>query len=289
MGNAASATPVPVPNPSFESPTVPYAGVALDAWQKNPKPPDYLEEDGFTWDQLVGTFKNPAASAANHIDNLDGEQAVWVFAVPDAGLSIDYHSVDWNDGEATHEFDSTFEAGKSYQLTVGVLGGGGGMLEGATIEISLYYHDTQTNVITVTSTTVTHSSALFPTRTHFVDAQLDMEKVEPGDPWAGQRIGISIVSTVSEELQGGYWDLDNVRLSSVRGPTLASPTVTGEGFQFTLLSEPGIKFDVLASEDLTLPIAQWTTIGTFTNDTGTVLFTDEAAASRRFYELREVP
>lgn len=281
---------IPVPNASFESPAVPFVGVLIDSWQKNPKPPGYVEsppED--TWDQKTGVFKNSPPTSADHIDNCDGEQAIWLFAVPEAGLYQDYHSVDRNDPEPTHEFDTEFQPGSSYRLTAGVIGGGGGMLEGASLEISLYYHDPQTNVVTVGTTRVVHSTALFPNRTHLIDFHVDVPTVQPGDPWAGQRIGVQFISTVGEAFKGGYWDLDNVRLNSIREPALVNPTMTDEGFQFTLLSEPGTKFDVLASEDLKLPSAAWATINTVTNDTGTVTITDGAGRSQRYYDLREVP
>lgn len=285
----ASGGVITVPNASFESPSISYVGLNIDSWQKSPKPDWFIETQDDLWSFKVGAFLNTAPSEADHIGNLDGEQALWLFAVRDAGLSIDYHSVDWNDAEAPHEFDVAFETGKSYHLTIGVLGGGGAMLEGATMAISLYYHDAQTNVINVASTTVTHSSALFPSRTNVVDVQLVMPIVKLSDPWAGQRMGISFASTVSAELEGGYWDLDNVRLISVQDPTLANPTMRNDGFEITLLSEPGLEFDLLASDDLSLPIDQWAIIDTRTNDTGTATFTDETVGIQRFYELRQVP
>lgn len=283
------AAPVTVPNASFESPSTVYVGLYFDSWQKTPKPDGYDESDGFTWDQLTGVFKNTPPTSADHIDNCDGQQAVWLFAVPGVGLFQDHQSKDWNDPEPTHDFDAVFEPGNAYRLTVGVIGGGGGMLPGATLEISLYHRDSQSNAVVVASTVITHGSSQFPNRTHLVDFQVEVPTVRTTDPWAGEHIGVSVISTVTTELQGGYWDLDNVRLESIREPALAAPTMTGEGFEFTLLSEPGVVFDILATEDLTLPTASWAVIGSMTNDTGSASFTDEQAAGRRFYELRQVP
>ena len=84
---AASAQPIPisVPNGSFESPATLYVSTFIDAWQENPKPADYAEGGGFTWDQLTGLFVNTAPTAADHIGNMDGKQAAYLFAVPGTG------------------------------------------------------------------------------------------------------------------------------------------------------------------------------------------------------------
>src|SRR5262249_46722985 len=119
--------------------------------------------------------------------------------------------------EPTHEFNAKFEVGKSYALTVGVLGGGGGMSNGVTFQISLYYRDAASNMVTVSSTTITNSKALFPTNTHFTDFQALLPQVKAGDAWAGKFIGIQLASglTLSDptNLWAGYWDVDNVRLT----------------------------------------------------------------------------
>ena len=155
VGSVTGAETIPVPNGSFELPSVIYVGTFIDSWQKTPKPDDYVESGGFTWDQLSGVFLNTPPTSSDHIDNCDGRQALWLFAVPEAGLFQDYESRDWNDAEPSHAFDARFEPGRSYRVTVGVLGGGGGMLEGATLEVSLYYRDAQGGMVTVAATNVT--------------------------------------------------------------------------------------------------------------------------------------
>jgi hypothetical protein len=73
----------------------------------------------------TGIFKNSPTNSSDHIDNCDGDQAIWLFAVPEVALFQDNNSVDWDDPAPTHAFDAKFEIGKSYQLTVGLLGGRG--------------------------------------------------------------------------------------------------------------------------------------------------------------------
>ena len=279
-----------VPNHSFEAPPVILVGTGIDSWEKAPKPAWYDESGGFLWDQLTGVFKNTTNTSPDHIDNIDGHQAIWLFAVPEVGLFQDFDSLDWRQTEPTHDFDAEFERGTAYQLTVGAIGGGGGMLEGARLEIGLYYRDTSSNAVTVASTNIAHSVDLFPTTTHFVDVRVDVPTVQASDPWAGKKIGIRMTSTVSQELAGGYWDLDNVRLLSVREPALVNPAITEGGFQFSLESEPGAMLEILTSDELNLPTASWNSVGIVTNASGSAPFIDNVVEeNQRFYRARQVP
>ena len=113
--------------------------------------------------------------------------------------------------------------------------------------------------------------------------------MEASDPWAGQHIGVQILSSVSPGLEGGYWDLDNVRLVSTLTPALLAPGRTNGQFSCTLQSEPGLRFEMLASTNLTLPTSNWTSLGTLTNVNGTVPFFDTATnLTRRFYRARQL-
>ena len=288
--NTLPAGSIAVPNASFELPVVIYAAPAVDSWQKTPKPNWYVEGGGFTWDQLTGIFKNTAPTSSDHIDNCDGNQAAWLQVVPEVGLFQDYNSVDANDPAPSHAFDAKFEVGSSYQLTVGVIGGGGGMKPGVTLGLSLYYRDAASNRVTVAATSVTNSLTLFPTTTHLIDFTVNVPTVKASDAWGGQHIGILLLSTVSSNLQGGYWDLDNVRLSSIRAPVLLSPMRTNGQFSFTLQSEPGLAFQILTTTNPALPSSNWTNLGPLTNVTGTVPFVDTAPNfHQRFYQARQLP
>ena len=111
-----------------------------------------------------------------------------------------------------------------------------------------------------------------------------------GDAWAGQNIGVQIASTVSTNLAGGYWDVDNVRLTETPLPVLSDPRMTNSQFGFTLQGEPGLAFEILASTNLALPTTNWTSLGTLTNTTGVAPFLDPATSlSRRFYRARQLP
>jgi len=205
---------IPVPNQSFESPKILFVDLNLQSWQKTPKPDGYQETADFLWSQLSGVFKNTAVGSSDHIVNIDGTQAVWIFAVPEAGIFQDATSVDSDDLQPSHDFDVRFAAGKSYTLTVGAIGNGGAMKNGVTAQLSLYYRDAAGRQVSIASTTLTNSSELFPDRNHLVDFSVEVPSVKPSDPWANQSIGIGLLSTVTDELKGGYWVFDNFRLQA---------------------------------------------------------------------------
>jgi hypothetical protein len=282
------AGPITVPNGSFESPVTTFVNTHVDSWQKSAKPDWYDESGGNLWDQLTGTFKNTTNTSPDHIDNCDGSQAAWMFAVPEVALFQDYNTIDWSHTAPTHDFNSLYEAGKSYHLTVGIIGGGGNMSEGASLQLSLYYRDAASNMVAVAVVNVSNGPTMFSNTTHLVDFTVDVPAVKAGDPWAGQNMGIQILSTVSTNLEGGYWDLDNVRLSSIREPVLASPSLTNGQFNFTAQSESGLNIEILAATNLAAPT--WLSLGTLSNTTGTISFVDPATNfSRRYYQARRIP
>ena len=280
---ALEAGPVAIPNASFESPTTLYAGPFVDSWQQAPSP----------YSQQTGVFLNLPPGDPSHITNCDGAQAAFFFASQQVALFQDYDSTDYTNSTPTHAFDAAFEVGKSYTLTVGVIGGTNlaiPMQEGATLELSLYYRDNAGDKHTAAATTITNSGAAFGLPRQFVDYHVHLPTVQPGDAWAGRHIGVQFLSTVSPELEGGYWDLDNVRLFSAGAPALLDPVWTNGQFTFSLESDPGLRFEILATADLTLPLSNWTSLGTLTNTTGTAAFLDpDPLSARRFYQARQLP
>ena len=269
---------IPVPNGSFESPGTEYASPLMDSWQKTPKPEGWDETKYGSWDQLVGSFLNVPPP----IVNCDGTQAAFLFAVPGAGIFQDYNS------DPTHAFDATFETGKSYHLAVGVIGGGGNMPSGAILQLSLYYLDGANNPVPVASTSVTNRIDLFPNLVTFVDFQVNVPTVGANDAWAGKKMGVQLLSTLNPG-QGGYWDIDNVRLTASQ-LTLANPVYSNGQFRVTLQSTPGLRVEMLAADDPGLPILQWSSLGTITNATGSGVFTNSVGSlGRRFYRARALP
>jgi hypothetical protein len=207
------AQPILVPNGSFEfqvaAPPA-YADTRVDSWQKSPKP-GYFDEQayGLLWDQTAGVFLDNFVGNPSPLDNINGNQGAYVLAFPGVSLFQDYNTTDWNHPTAPHDFNATFEVGKSYQLTVGLLGGRGGMMDGTTLMLGLYYGNSLSPV-TVASASAIYSATAFPSSTHLVDYTVTVPTVQAGDAWAGQNIGIELINLSGTG--AGYWDLDNVRL-----------------------------------------------------------------------------
>lgn len=284
------AGPIAVPNGSFETPSTFFVSVLFDSWQRTPQPTWWDENTTGPWTNQTGIFLNTPVGSADHIDNCDGKQAAWLFANPDVGLFQDYDSVDWNDPAPTHDFDVKFEVGKSYQLTVGLIGGGYGMSPETPLEAALYYRDAASNQVVVAATTIPYSAVYFSNRTQLVDFSLSTAVVRSGDPWAGEHMGIRFLSTVAPAAAQGFWDLDNVRLTSTLAPVLREPARTNGQFSFALESEPGLVVELLASTNATLPASSWISLGTVTNTTGRTPFVDTAPDfDQRFYQARQVP
>jgi hypothetical protein len=294
IDNVRLTESIPVPNFSFESPAAPqvspYAGPDMDEWQKNPQPSWYDPSQFYNtpWEDLAGEFYN-VPYPGEYIDNANGVQAAFIQALPGAGFFQDYNSFSGTNTLPSHDFDVSYAAGKSYKLTVGIIGGGGGMLNGVTLQLSLYYRDALSNMVTVASTTVTNDPSVFTTNTHLVDFSAQIPVVAPTDPFAGKNIGIAITSTSNFGNLGGYWDLDNVRLVETTATQLISPAASAGQFSFTLTSEPGLAFEILATTNLLLGTNGWTSLGTLTNATGVTNVTDTPASlNQRFYRLRQM-
>jgi len=281
---AYPAETIQVPNGSFELPATTYASPFMDDWQKTAKPDWYDEGSGaFLWTQLTGEFKNLPPGAVGYIDNCDGSQAAWMFVIPQVGIFQDY------DFPSNHAFNATYEVGKSYHLKVGIIGTGGNMTVGATFQLGLYYRDAASNMVFVATTSVTNLPTVFSNNTHFIDFRADTVGVRASDPWAGQHIGIGLFSTITDtNMEGGYWDLDNVRLTSIPEPTLSNPVWSNTQLSFTIQSEAGLTFEIQKATNIATGI--WASAGFITNGQGTIRFTDtNAVPDQSYYRARLLP
>jgi hypothetical protein len=285
-----------VPNYSFESPVVaesfPYATNQVDEWEETPRPADYnpTNFEGAPWSDFVGVFYN-VPFPESYISNLDGVQGAFLLAYPGVGLYQDYSSIGGTNTVPDHAFNATFNVGKAYTLTVGLTGSSDEPLTpGSTIQLSLYYRDEGSNMVTVAATNVSYDTNVFTNITELTDFQVQVPGVRPTDPRAGQQIGIQLLCTPSPELAGGYWDADNVRLVETAALNLVRPAMTNGQLQFTVRSEPGVVCQVLATTNLNLTVANWTNLATITNLTGRLPFVDESASSmQRFYRAQQLP
>ena len=272
------AVVVPVVNSSFELPETKYVDIRIEGWQKPPKPDWYAETADIRWDQLTGLFLNTEFGSSDHIENCDGKQAMWLFAVPEVGLSQELDPA-----------TGRYQPGHGYVLSVGIIGLGGRMQEGVPLELSLFYRDSSSNRVTLAQTTVTNSESTFKDRNHFVTFKLSLPLIQSDEPWAGRAIGIGLLSTVNTNLQGGYWVLDQLSLvdTVVR---LSGAFNADKLFELTVESAPGLEFGVSSTPDPGGESPLWTSLGVFKSPTGTFSITDpDPVSKRRFYRLDIVP
>jgi len=210
------AASIAVPNGSFESPSThpgPGVSTAIDSWQKAPQPAYFDPATfGFNWDQTAGIFYD-----TNPYANRDGVQCAYMLSFPQVSLYQD----------STSGFNATYGVGQSYTFTLGVFGKS--LTPNNSLQLSLYYRDAGNNVVTIGSpTTITYNPATFPLTSplNLVDYSVSVPGVQAGDAWAGKNIGIMIQVTASD-FSGGYWDMDNIRLTTVPEPGVASLLAAG--------------------------------------------------------------
>jgi len=279
-----------IPNGSFESPSTAFVDNRVEVWQKTPKPVWYDESGGFAWDQLSGVFKNTEPGKEDHIVNMDGPQAFYLFAVPTVGLFLDDRSTNRVGSAGETVWNARFEPGNAYALRLAVQGGGGGMTNGVTLGLSLYYRDDAGNPVPVAHTTVTNDTVAFPSRNHFSAVSVQSSAVRATDPWAGKPIGIQILSTVDPTRAGGYWNVDQVRLAAIPEPGLQAPRIAAGSFEAVVRSEPGARLTVVASDTIAGPASNWAPVVTVTNTSGfTPIRETLTGTQQRFFQVRPSP
>lgn len=251
VGAALQGAPVPVavPNGSFEQPSTVFVSTEIDIWEKSAEPPDY-DPGGGPWFQKAGIFKNTAPGRPDHIPNLDGSQALYLFAVPEVGVSM---AATGDDGL----FPARYQPGDVWTLTVAVIGGGGNMPEGARLHLELGYLDSGGHRQAVAVTEVVHSAVQFPTTTQFLDFVVRTPAVTAADPWAGRPLRLSLFS-IGSEFIGGYWDLDHVRLAVEREEAFRVTVIPADsGMRISWPGASGISYRVEQSADL----KDWRAVG----------------------------
>jgi hypothetical protein len=207
LGLLGHAAAIPVGNDSFESPSGPFlpTGVSttLDTWVKS-SAPAWFDPNAFgvQWNQLSGIFPNAPTGDPRHLSNLDGNQVAFLLAVPEVALF--------------QSLGSTYQSGLSYQLTVGVRGGGA-LTAGSTFALGLAYQN-GASLVPLDSLTITATPGT-ATATLLTDYSLNLAGVQAGDAWVGRNIAITLAVTSPNGAPGtAYWELDRVRLTATTTP-----------------------------------------------------------------------
>ncbi len=270
---AGLAQTIPIPNGSFESPASLFVSTRVDHWEDQPRPDDYVETGGFLWEQLTGVFRNTSPGSLDHLENAEGQQAAWLFAVPGVGL--------WQ------ELERVFEPGTAYQLDALVLGNGGNMLPGPALEFVLGAFATGGEVLPLASLSITNDPAIFPLRTRLLPFQLRTPLVRAADAWAGRPIVIQILSRVTPAQQGGYWDVDDLRLTAVRPPEIVLRTEPADdALRIVWPAAPGFRYQLQRSASL----EAWTDVGAGLNGrTGELSAEVPVGAAPAFFRVAAQP
>jgi hypothetical protein len=191
--NESLPVSISIENASFEAPFVdPNAFPALplvEAW---------IETDNDKMGSTnTGVFANTPGGKTDHIVNPDGRQLVFLGSESGNGLEQD--------------LNANYIAGCDYHLTVAV--GISSRFPPSTVEpmdtveMVLFYRDESDVMVDIARQRV---DALGLSPQQLVDFSLHLQTVQSGDAWAGKAIGVALRAA---GMPGGFWDLDNVRLT----------------------------------------------------------------------------
>ena len=200
----ARSASIHIENASFEAPVIDPCGFPVLPYAAQWRELDLDVE----YSTNTGIFLNTPPGSPDRVLNADCNQLAFLGSAQGNAFEQDLADV--------------YEVGCAYRLTVGV---GGSMRfppsssePTDTIELVLYYLEDSNTVDIVGSTVAaTGWSPLL------VDFRTDLPTVQAGDDWAGKNIGVAIRATGSA---GGFWVLDNVRLTELP----PAPDFTGDYF-----------------------------------------------------------
>lgn len=219
------AVSIPIENASFESPLVDPGGFGampfVESWTEID-----LDTEGSS---NTGVFANTPAGSPDHVINADGLQLA--FLGSQQGNALD------------QDLAATYKAGYEYRLTVGV-GVSMRFPPADSLELVLYYRNGSESV-DIASQTV---KATGLSATQLQDFSVFVPKVEADDAWEGKTIGVAIRAAGQA---GGFWDLDNVRLTEllpvsipIKNASFESPVVDPAGFGALPLVDGWVELDV---------------------------------------------
>jgi hypothetical protein len=195
---------IPIENASFEAPVV-----DPDGFGAVPLVEGWTEIDIDTLASTnTGVFANTEPNSFDHIVNADGSQLAFLGSQTGNALQQD--------------LDAVYKAGCQYILTVGVSISSrfppSAIEPVDTLELVFYYRDDK-NIVDIAHQTV---EAVGQSYTQLEDFSLVLPAVQADDAWAGMNIGIALRAAGRP---GGFWDLDNVRITESLPDPEAAMTV----------------------------------------------------------------
>ncbi len=221
---------IPVANASFEAPTVDPNG--FGAW---PFADGWLELDvDVAANSNTGVFLNTPVGNPDRMVNAEGKQLAFLGSQRGNSLEQDLGTV--------------YRVGCDYRLTVGV-GVSARFPPSAaspadTIELVLYYLDGNE------PRDIVHQ-AVEPnglSSTQLRDFSVSVPTVWQGDAWAGKTIGVAIRAAGRA---GGFWDLDNLRLTEsmpvsipIENASFEAPALDPNGFPAVPFTDKWLELDL---------------------------------------------
>ncbi|MHC4356082.1 MAG: hypothetical protein ACYS0H_25550 [Planctomycetota bacterium] len=207
---------IPIENASFEAPIVDPNGFSalplVDGWTE-------IDVDAEA-STNTGVFANPAEGSPGRLVNADGNQLAFLGSQTGNALEQDLLE--------------SYRVGCDYRLTAAV--GVSGLFPPSavepldTLELVLYYRDGD-QIVDVASQTV---EATGLSSIELKNFSLRVPAVQADDAWAGMTIGISLRAV---GMPGGFWDIDNVRLTEsspasiqIDNASFEAPVVDPNGF-----------------------------------------------------------
>ena len=207
---------IPIENASFEVPAIDPTGFPvlpyMDSWAEIDRDP--------LGSTNTGLFANTPDGSADHVVNADGSQLAFLGSQRGNSLEQDLGTV--------------YHVGCDYRLTVaaGISERFPPAVEESvdTLDLVLYYRE-GANAVDIVCEAI---EATGLSGTHLLNFSAYLATVQPGDAWAGKPIGIAIRAA---GVAGGFWDLDNVRLTelmpaldAIDNPSFEFPAIDLGGF-----------------------------------------------------------
>jgi hypothetical protein len=224
------SVPIPVINASFEAPAI-----EPNAFPAVPLAEGWLELDLDTAaSSNTGVFLNTPVGSPDSLANADGRQLAFLGSQKGNALEQDLKTV--------------YRVGCDYRLTVAV----GVSLRfppsaavpADTLELVLYYIDGNQPVYIVHQAVEPNGLSA----TQLQDFSVSLPAVRQGDAWTGKTIGVAIRAAGKA---GGFWDLDNVRLTEsmpvpipIENASFEAPALDPNGFPAVPFTDKWLELDL---------------------------------------------
>ncbi len=227
MPTTGFAVQLTLQNPSFEAPVADpdlyYISLLVDGWTTyGSTMVEYPAGSGQYVNDSAGLFANTPAGEPDHFTNMDGDQAAFLAA--ETG------------NEFTQTLTAPFEAGQAYTLTMGV-GHSYGQppADTAKLVLGLFYLDTANQRHFVASTDVLNDAATGLSANLLQDFTATSAALLADDPAVGQPIHVWFGAVGPA---GGFFDVDNVRLTAVPEPATCGLLLFGVAAMLGLRRRP---------------------------------------------------